>query len=357
MYFTTTTTTSPTSLPYVKQGGDPQRKSFLPLFERIKTQIEAGKILTPDGNKYSPNTTKNYQTDIKALKAFQEETGTIYLEDINVKWAEDFNIWEMEQGYSKNTISGTLQRIKAVLHRLKNEGIGAFDGSGIRAVMEQTTTVFNTIEELKMLLEADFSNTPGFDRVRDIYVIHCFLGLRFTDLATILQNPKDFIRNVGGRIYFEIKTQKTGEIVFIPVSRSVKQVCERYQWNFGEIFTYQYYNESIKEIARRAGIIQNVVFSRTEGGKRSDKTIPKYELMSSHTARRTFATNAHLSGLAERDIMLITGHKTTAAFYKYIRSSSMENAIKIANHDFFNLDMPVTISLPQEVKQELKLLF
>jgi hypothetical protein len=78
--------------------------------------------------------------------------------------------------------------------------------------------------------------------------------------------------------------------------------------------------------------------------------------MSSHTARRTFATNAHLSGIAERDIMLITGHKTTSSFYKYIRSSSMENAIKIANHNFFNLDMPVTISLPQEVKQELKLL-
>jgi integrase len=79
--------------------------------------------------------------------------------------------------------------------------------------------------------------------------------------------------------------------------------------------------------------------------------------MSSHTARRTFATNAHLSGLSERDIMMITGHKTTTSFYRYIRSNSMQSAIKIANHDFFNIDMPVTISLPQEVKQELKLLF
>lgn len=352
MYFTTTTN-SATFSPSIKQGKTP----FLPLFLRIKEQISAGKVLTPDGNKYSPNTAKNYQTDLKALKAFEEETGKIYLEDISVKWAQDFNIWMMERDYSKNTIAGALQRIKAVLHRLKNEGIGTFDGSGIRAATEQTTTVFNTIEELKILLEADFADTPGYDRVRDIYVIHCFLGLRFSDLATILENPKNYTREMGGRLYFEIKTQKTGEVVFIPVSRSVKQVCERYRWNFGEVFTYQYYNEAIKEIARRAGLTTPVIFSRTEGGKRVDKQVPKYELMSSHTARRTFATNSHLSGIAERDIMLITGHKTTAAFYKYIRSSSMENAIKIANHNFFNLDMPVTISLPQEVKQELKLLF
>ena len=349
MYYSTYTSTVQ---PSTKQG-----REFLPLFIRIKEQIEQGKVLTPDGNKYSPNTAKNYQTDLKALKAFQEETGTIYLEDISIKWAEDFNIWMMDNGYSKNTIAGTLQRIKAVLRRLKHEGVGTFDGSGIRAATEQTTTVFNTIEELRTLLEADFADTPGYDRVRDIYVIHCFLGLRFSDLAVLLENPKNYLREMGGKLYFEIKTQKTGEVVFIPVSRSVKQVCERYQWNFGELFSYQYYNEAIKEIARRAGLTTPVIFSRTEGGKRVDKTIPKYELMSSHTARRTFATNAHLSGIAERDIMLITGHKTTSSFYKYIRSSSMENAIKIANHNFFNLDMPVTISLPQEVKQELKLLF
>ncbi len=357
MYTTTTTANFQTVLPTIKQGYEPQRKPFLPLFEQIKTQIEQGKVLTPDGNKYSPNTAKNYRTDLKAIKAFQEETGTIYLEDINIKWAEDFNIWEMDGGYSKNTIAGTLQRIKAVLHRLKNEGIGTFDGSGIRTATEQTTTVFNTIEELRILLEADFSDTPGYDRARDIYVIHCFLGLRFSDLAIILQNPKNYIREMGGKLYFEIKTQKTGAIVFIPVSRSVKQVCERYQWNFGEIFSYQYYNESIKEIARRAGITDNIIFTRTEGGKRVDTVIQKCELMSSHTARRTFATNAHLSGIADRDIMMITGHKTTASFYRYIRSNSMQSAIKIANHDFFNIDMPVTISLPQEVKQELKLIF
>jgi integrase len=350
MYYTTTTAS--TVQPTVKQG-----TPFLPLFIEIKEQIEQGKVLTPDGNKYSPNTSKNYATDIKILKLFEQETETIFLEDISIKWATDFNIWMMDKEYSKNTIAGTLQRIKAVLRRLKQEGKGTFDGSGIRAATEETTAVFNTIEEIKVLLEADFADTPGYDRVRDIYVIHCFLGLRFSDLSILLENPKNFLRDMGGKLYFEIKTQKTGEIVFIPISRTVKQVCERYQWNFGEIFSYQYYNEAIKEIAKRAGITENIVYSRTEGGKRIDTIIPKYELMSSHTARRTFATNAHLSGLSERDIMMITGHKTTTSFYRYIRSNPMQSAIKIANHDFFNIDMPVTISLPQEVKQELKLLF
>jgi len=352
MFYSTSTANIPTVQPTVKQGTE-----FVPLFKAIKEQIEGGKVLTPDGNKYSPNTSKNYATDIKILKLFEQETETIFLEDISIKWATDFNIWMMDKEYSKNTIAGTLQRIKAVLRRLKNEGKTNFDGSGIRAATEETTAVFNTIEEIKILLEADFADTPGYDRVRDIYVLHCFLGLRYSDLALILAEPKNYLREMGGKLYFEIKTQKTGEIVFIPISRTVKQVCERYQWNFGEIFSYQYYNEAIKEIARRAGITEKIVFTRTEGGKRIDTLIPKCDLMSSHTARRTFATNAHLSGLSERDIMMITGHKTTTSFYRYIRSNSMQSAIKIANHDFFNIDMPVTISLPQEVKQELKLLF
>lgn len=348
-----TTTTAGTNNLTTKQ----ERTPFLPLFNRIASQIINGEILTPAGNKYAANTVKNYRSGKVIFNSFEEENGIIYLEDISIKWAETFSIWMMDQQYCKNTIAVTLARIKAVLRRLKNDGIGTFDGSGIRCASEQTTTVFNTLEELRTLLEADLSETPGYDRVRDIYVLQCFLGLRFTDAATFLQDPKNFIRDMGGKLYVEIKTKKTGEIVFIPISRTVKQVCERYQYNFGQMFSYQYYNEAIKQIARRAGIINPVIFSRTEGGKRVDSAIPKCDLMSSHTARRTFATNAHLAGLAERDIMMITGHKTTTSFYRYIRSSSMENAIKIANHDFFNLDMPVTLSLPETIKKELYLLF
>ena len=57
---------------------------------------------------------------------------------------------------------------------------------------------------------------------------------------------------------------------------------------------------------------------------------------------------AFLAGLAEKNIMLITGHRTAQAFNRYIRCSNMDAAIKIANHDFFNLDLNISLELPPE---------
>lgn len=65
------------------------------------------------------------------------------------------------------------------------------------------------------------------------------------------------------------------------------------------------------------------------------QTMPKYKLVSSHTARRSFATNAYLAGVPTISIMKITGHKTESAFMKYIKISGKENAVKLKGHKFF----------------------
>lgn len=138
------------------------------------------------------------------------------------------------------------------------------------------------------------------------------------------------------------------------MGKVAKYILEKYKYDFGNIFSYQYYNVAIKNMAEKAGITEEVVYSRTEGGQRVDTVRLKSELMSSHTARRTFATNAFLSGMPEKNIMLITGHKTSASFYRYVRCSNMDAAIKIANHDFFNIDLTIT-DIP-EIEQADKLM-
>lgn len=178
--------------------------------------------------------------------------------------------------------------------------------------------------------------------MRDIYVLHCFIGLRVSDLATFLYNPHRYIREIGGKFFVEIKTEKTGEVVVIPLSKAALQILSKRNYNFDGFFSYQYYNLTIKEVARRAGLTSEIVTTRTQGGLRVDVVRDKCELMSSHTARRTFATNAYLAGLQEKAIMMITGHKTTQSFYRYIRCSSLDSAIKIAGHHFFDIEMPIT---------------
>jgi integrase len=94
-------------------------------------------------------------------------------------------------------------------------------------------------------------------------------------------------------------------------------------------------NKYLKDIGKDAKINNLESTSITKGGMRVDKTYKKYELITVHTARRSFATNMFLNDVPTISIMKITGHKTEKNFLKYIRISPEENAKKLAEHPYF----------------------
>ena len=94
-------------------------------------------------------------------------------------------------------------------------------------------------------------------------------------------------------------------------------------------------NLNLKHIGRLAKIKENVESSITKGGKLVKNTDFKYNLITTHTARRSFATNAYLADIPAIAIMKITGHQTEKSFLRYIRISQEENANKLLNHEFF----------------------
>ena len=83
------------------------------------------------------------------------------------------------------------------------------------------------------------------------------------------------------------------------------------------------------------GINELVSISKTQGGKLKTYTKPKYEMIKTHTARRSFCTNAYLSGMDSLDIMALSGHKTEKNFLKYIKVTRHQRAKRIAEHKFF----------------------
>jgi integrase len=99
--------------------------------------------------------------------------------------------------------------------------------------------------------------------------------------------------------------------------------------------SYSTFNLTLKEVVKAAGIDCNVTYVRTKGGKSETITEPKWKLVGSHTARRSFATNAYLSGVPTISIMKMTGHKTESSFMKYIKISLTENARILQSHSFF----------------------
>ena len=132
-----------------------------------------------------------------------------------------------------------------------------------------------------------------------------------------------------------IRTQKTGELVVIPLHWMIRDILDKYEGALPKPVSNQKMNEYLKEIGELAKINTISNTSITKGGLRVDKASKKFELITVHTARRSFATNMFLAEVQTISIMKITGHKTEKSFMKYIRISQEDNAIKLADHPFF----------------------
>jgi hypothetical protein len=91
----------------------------------------------------------------------------------------------------------------------------------------------------------------------------------------------------------------------------------------------------VHQVGIKAKVNQLINIEQIHGGLKVSKSIPKHDLIKTHTARRTGATNMYLAGISTLDIMKITGHKTEREFLNYIRVSKEETAEMLTNHEYF----------------------
>ncbi|HPI86153.1 MAG TPA: site-specific integrase, partial [Bacteroidales bacterium] len=157
-----------------------------------------------------------------------------------------------------------------------------------------------------------------------------YTGLRFSDLSQI---TPDKITNNGTRL--KIKTLKTGETVVIPLHPAIKAILKKYDNQLPRVISNQKFNDYLKDLGEQAELKENVNIAITKRGLQVDTTYNKFDLITVHTARRSFATNMYLAGVPSISIMKITGHRTEKAFMKYIKISQDQNADLIAKHPYF----------------------
>ncbi len=132
----------------------------------------------------------------------------------------------------------------------------------------------------------------------------------------------------------KVRTEKTDEEVIIPLHTVAKSILDKYSGT-PRLISNQKFNQYIKEVCRIVGLTDLVTLTRTCGGKKVKTTNEKCDVVSSHTARRSFATNAYKAGVPTLAIMAITGHRTEKVFLKYIKVTKEEHASLASQHDFF----------------------
>ncbi|WP_133272463.1 site-specific integrase [Hymenobacter radiodurans] len=171
-----------------------------------------------------------------------------------------------------------------------------------------------TTAELRSIEALDLPNGHHLNNARALFLIGCYTGLRFSDVAVLKQE-----HDKGE--YLRLTTKKTRDTLTIPIHPKARPLLDA-MWIGGvHPISNQRLNAYIKELAKRAGVDEPTEHIRYQGGKRQAETLPKYELISSHTARRTFVSLSLEGGLPFNLIMKATGHRDMKSFQRYVQTT------------------------------------
>jgi integrase len=242
------------------------------------------------------------------------------------------------RGYGPNTVRNFLKTLRMVVNLAREEGHEvnpAFYSRKLRMPQEDTPTIYLSTEELEALWHLDLATAARLERVRDLFLLQCWVGLRFSDLVRLSA------KNVDGAL-IHIRQQKTNQDVVIPLHPIAAAIMAKYGGH-PPTMSNQRFNDYLKEVVAMVPALQQErAITRTKGGITSTENIPKWQMVASHTARRSFATNCYLAGdIPMRTIMAITGHRTEAAFLRYLRLDNEQHAKKMAESKLFRMPSPV----------------
>lgn len=308
---------------------DPKKITLLAF---IKSHIES-KEAKQDITK---GTIKTYKTTETILTLFNDKVYNIDFNDINLEFYNDFVEWCEEKKLSDNYIGKHIKVLKTFMNEANEKGLTDNKGhqnKNFKVKKEEANNIYLTDNELLALWNRDLSKNELQERARDLFLIGAYTGLRVSDYNNL---TKQHIKKVNNIDMLHVKTRKTGKVVAIPLHPIVRQILIKNDWNAPEKLADQQINVLIKEVGFDAELDGIEYITQTKGGKKITTKKYKFELIKTHTARRSFCTNAFLSGMNAIDIMAISGHKTERAFLTYVKVTPEQTAIRMAEHPFFN---------------------
>jgi len=317
-------------------GDEPTTNYVKSIYQSDKTEVEKKKqynffeyaeIYLMNDKKISVSTRKSYRTVLNKLKEYEKYAR------VKLNWSsfdmdfyyDFFEFYTGIEGLTNNGFGKVIKNIKAIMNDATSNGYNTsfgFQHKNFKAIREDVNNIYLNEEEIKEIIDLDLSGQSNLEQVRDLFIFGCYTGMRYSDFSQV--KPE----HIQGEI-IRIKTQKTDEWVSIPLLPAVKNIMEKYKNRPNSLpksCANQTMNRHIKEIGELAKINDSELKIRNKGKERVETLFNKYELICTHTARRSFATNMFKRGIPARVIMKITGHRTEKAFSSYIKITQDENA-------------------------------
>jgi len=306
--------------------------------EEVLTLIEYAKNLSKEKKEHVTNSTyETYNQAIALLEEYQNKHKEVLtFKSIDMVFYRKFKVLLTNKDYSLNTIGKHVKTLKTFLNEAFVNGLTnnvIFKSKNFKVDKEITTDIYLTEKEIEILAKEDLSNLPKMQLARDIFLIGCYTGQRVSDYNGI---TKENIEIMDGHKFIKIRQKKTDTIVHIPITAKIQEVMRRYDNDFPPKMILNTLRKNIKEVCKKVGFTELISTTCTKGGELIKNKIPKYQLVKTHTARRSFCTNYYIASKSIQDIMLYSGHKTEKNFYRYIRIEREQKALTIFQRGFFD---------------------
>lgn len=280
------------------------------------------------------NTLKKYNNVRNILKSFEQFSGQkLTLEGLNFLFLDRFVNFMLSNNHTNTTIAKHVSTLKAFLNWSverelnKNLTFQQFKvkfNSGRQEVIFLNRSELTQLEALSPISFSPGSNVPTLSigvvsaetlsRVKDLFLFACYTGARFSDVQALKFN------DIKGNSWSVI-TQKTQSVLTIPLNKKALDIIIKYRPLANQLpqISNQRLNEYLKILSYQAGLNSPTRLVRFSGSNREETTLPKYMLITTHTARRTFITLSIEAGMNPEAIMKITGHSTYSMMKKYLQ--------------------------------------
>lgn len=286
-----------------------------------------------------PKITQNYRMLVNKLSDIEKQFGcTIMPAMISSVFWNHFIPFLADQGLKYSTIGHVKANLIAVLNWSSKYGVKLnpsynevdipnYIPSKISLTPDEISHIYHfkigKIETYsfrsKKVLKLRKNKIETLEKVRDMFVLGCNLGQRYSDLVRI--SPENFKNG-----HFSIVQQKTGNKCFVPInslsidSRITWAILEKYNYHAPYSGDINNYNGYLHELLYSIGedFLEDVYIDNKINGVITREVKKRYQLISSHSARRSFATINTLRNIPRNKILRATGHSSEGSFVRYI---------------------------------------
>lgn len=317
---------SPDEIRAIIKGGGNLTPPFGPVqyYKKYADDCEAGLILhKKKKTRMSPAYIKTIRCNAKYLDSFNK-LSPVRWEDINDRFYDRF-VTHMRDtlDLEESTIGKSIKILKTITGAARKDKL--HDNVDFRDYSVPASKSFKlklTEAEVKAMATADVSDIPELQAEQDRFQVAYNFMLRFRDSITI---KKDEIVKTGNRYFLNKKTQKTGAQVLIPIQARVYEILKRNKFKITGSNSKS--NERLKKLGLRAKVNSEVIVK--------GKPYKKYQLIKTHTTRRSAATHLYNSGMDPEIIMMLGGWSSQKQMMDYIEIDLEVKAKIAAEHPFF----------------------